>query len=141
MKGSMNVVIKGESSNISGVLYAISDDSQWKYFAEINELSDSRNNPYYFDYDGSSFYLVVVDTHGAGSGEGVGKLFSLKSGSNIWNLETCFYYTPELDLEKTPQGKLREFINGNQEIDKFSLDEINCNNVSIKQLSNSSLNP
>ncbi|OGM30305.1 hypothetical protein A3D84_04830 [Candidatus Woesebacteria bacterium RIFCSPHIGHO2_02_FULL_42_20] len=88
-KGNMNIVRSGD---ISGILYANKNDSIWKIFTHIKDLSGSSNNPYLMDYQNGKLYVMVVDTYGAGSGEGIGKLLSLASGANTWNLESCFYY-------------------------------------------------
>ena len=88
-KGSMNIV---KSGDVSGILYANKDDNTWKIFTHIKELSGSKNNPYLMDYQNGKLYVLIVDTNGAGSGEGIGKLLSLASSSNTWNLESCFYY-------------------------------------------------
>jgi len=88
-KGSMNVVKPGDTS---GILYANKDNNTWKIFTRVKELSKSKNNPYLMDYQNGKLYVLVVDTNGAGSGEGIGKLMSLTSGSITWNLESCFYY-------------------------------------------------
>ncbi len=88
-KGNMNVI---KSGNNSGILYANKNDTDWKIFTYIKESSGSSNNPYLMDFQNGKLYILLVDTYGAGSGEGIGKLLSLANGSNTWNLESCFYY-------------------------------------------------
>ena len=73
-------------------MYANKDNNTWKIFTRVKEFSESKNNPYLMDYQNGKLYVLVVDTNGAGSGEGIGKLMSLTSGSNTWNLESCFDY-------------------------------------------------
>jgi hypothetical protein len=88
-RGSMNIP---KSGDVSGILFANKEDNTWKIFTHIKELSESKNNPYFMDYQEGKLYALVVDTKGVGSGEGIGKLLSLVSDSNSWNLESCFYY-------------------------------------------------
>jgi hypothetical protein len=54
---------------------------------------ESKNAIYKAWYENSEYKLLLVDQNGAGSGEGIGKVLLLKTGSA--KLLNCFYYTPE----------------------------------------------
>jgi hypothetical protein len=59
------------------------------------EIKDSvttdKNNPYYLVTDGNNLLLTVVDQNGAGSGEGIMKVFALTQTEN-WELKSCYYF-------------------------------------------------
>lgn len=40
-----------------------------------------------------TYFVLVVDAYGAGSGGGVAKLLSLSPGQKVWKLLSCFSYT------------------------------------------------
>lgn len=88
-KGDMNIIKPGDNS---GILYANRTDKEWNIYTLIQELSNSSNNPYFLDYQNGRLYALIVDTNGAGSGEGIGKLMSIGDTSNNWILDECFYY-------------------------------------------------
>lgn len=97
LKSSFNIPI---SSNVqrSGVLYAKDGDKNWEIFYEITDLmkgSSYKNNPYNFWKEGNTYFTVVVDNSGAGSGEGIGKLIRINAESKQWEILDCFYYSPE----------------------------------------------
>ncbi len=77
----------------TGVLVANQGDNEWSKLVEIKNIN-SRNNPYYITIKNNKLLLTVVDSTGAGSGEGIMKVFSLVEGSN-WNLEDCYYFAEE----------------------------------------------
>jgi hypothetical protein len=88
-KGDLNIIKPGDSS---GILFAKRKEKEWKVYTKIKELSNSSNNPYFLDYQNGRLYALIVDTNGAGSGEGIGKLMSIADNSNSWVLDKCFYY-------------------------------------------------
>ncbi|MBD3279874.1 MAG: hypothetical protein GF390_04185 [Candidatus Pacebacteria bacterium] len=104
---SMNFPVELDSAVASekpfvGVLSADLEGQRWRPWVEIKELNlakSSGNNPYYlwFSFQDEAFYLSVVDQNGAGSGEGVMKVF-VQSGQDQkqWSLVGCYYYTPGL---------------------------------------------
>ena len=101
LKSSMNVYVKSNVQR-SGILYAKDGDKSWKIFYEITDLiknSPGKNNPYNFWEEGNTYYTVIVDTAGAGSGEGDGKLISINAESKQWRIIDCFYYSPESYME------------------------------------------
>jgi len=131
-KSNFNIPIS-RSGKSSGILYAHQNDSEWKEFTKIQETGTSKNNPYLLDHDSGRYYVLVVDTNGAGSGEGIGKLLSLKTRETNWKLESCFYYLPELDLENFEISKLKDSIIGNQKINKYGSEEDNCSDFTLIQ--------
>lgn len=75
-----------------GVLVAKKGDIEWSKLVEIKDLnSTSKNNPYYLIVENKKLLLTVVDQNGAGSGEGIMKLFAL-SKINAWDLEGCYSF-------------------------------------------------
>jgi hypothetical protein len=99
LKSNMNFPIYS-SIQRSGMLYAKEGDTNWKIFYEITDLAEQdhssyKNNPYDFWREGDLYYSVIVDTNGAGSGEGNGKLITIDKQSKQWNIIDCFYYVPE----------------------------------------------
>lgn len=93
-KSSINIPVSS-SIKRSGVLYADPDDEHWKIFYEIEESLKEKNNPYHFWKEKSDYYTVIIDTAGAGSGEGIGKLVRIDPQTTSWEVVNCFYYTPE----------------------------------------------
>lgn len=79
----------------TGLLIADKNSKNWSKFLEIKdrvEYSESTgNNPYYLWTDEGTLFLSVVDQNGAGSGEGIMKVFVL-SDQNQWQLKGCYYY-------------------------------------------------
>lgn len=95
LRNSMNVVLSlpnGFTPSFAGVLVAEQGDTQWTKLAEIKDAeATNKNNPYYFIVDNKKLLLTVVDQNGAGSGEGIMKVFALSETSN-WNLLNCYYF-------------------------------------------------
>ena len=79
----------------SGYLISPLNSNAWKVLYEIIETGQASNNPYLIWKESDLYYTVIVDTNGAGSGEGIAKLLSINLISNSWNNLHCFYYTPE----------------------------------------------
>lgn len=93
LRSSMNVLLE-VPSDFSGVLIAEKGDPEWKTLLEIQDLNpdkSSKNNPYYLFIDKKKLLLTIVDQNGAGSGEGIMKVFAL-SEKNDWNLDSCYYF-------------------------------------------------
>ena len=93
LRPSLNFDIAGESSTQSGILYANPGDSSWKKFLTIKDTTLSKNNAYVLDYQEGTLYFLIVDTNGAGSGEGVAKLISINPVTHEWQTDICFYYS------------------------------------------------
>lgn len=95
LRNSMNVVLTLPSSftpMFSGVLVAKQGNTQWSKLIEIKDTkATDKNNPYYLMVDKQKLLLTVVDQNGAGSGEGIEKVFAL-SETNNWTLENCYYF-------------------------------------------------
>lgn len=95
MQHSMNVVLntpKDFSTTFAGILISKQGKSQWVSFTEIKDKgSNNKNNPYYLWTDSNKLLLSVVDQNGAGSGEGIMKLFTFSNGGN-WELIGCYYF-------------------------------------------------
>lgn len=76
----------------TGLLVAKQGDTQWSVLTEIKDKqSDNANNPYYLWTDSNNLLLSVVDQNGAGSGEGIMKLFTFTSNGD-WKLTGCYYF-------------------------------------------------
>ena len=95
LRNSMNVVLKMPIDFIptfAGVLVARQGDSQWTKLIEIKDTeATNKNNPYYLIVDNQKLLLTIVDQNGAGSGEGIMKVFTLSETGN-WILERCYYF-------------------------------------------------
>lgn len=95
LRNSMNVVLSLPTDFIStfaGVLVAKQGDTQWTKLIEIKDAkATDKNNPYYLIVDNQKLLLTIVDQNGAGSGEGIMKVFAL-SETNDWKLERCYYF-------------------------------------------------
>ncbi len=75
-----------------GVLVSEQDDDQWTKLVEIkDEEATDKNNPYYLTVANEQLLLTIVDQNGAGSGEGIMKVFALSETSE-WNLWGCYYF-------------------------------------------------
>lgn len=95
LRNSTNVVLslpENFEPSFAGVLVAEKGDTQWtKLVAVKDAVPTNKNNPYYLVVDGQKLLLTVVDQNGAGSGEGIEKVFAL-SEKNDWKLEGCYYF-------------------------------------------------
>lgn len=94
----------GGTGLYSGILYAETNSETWQPFFAVQDIEGS-NNPYYFGNDGTEINIFVVDTNGAGSGEGDGKLLSSKDGGMSWSNIGCAYYLPEVIFDQTFTGQ------------------------------------
>jgi len=104
MQNSMNVVLntpKDYTTTFTGILISKQGESQWTSFTKIKDRkSADKNNPYYLWTDSKQLLLSVVDQNGAGSGEGLMKLFTFTSDGS-WKLTGCYFFgktynTPEI---------------------------------------------
>ncbi|MFA6424010.1 MAG: hypothetical protein WCV83_01700 [Candidatus Magasanikbacteria bacterium] len=95
LRSSTNVVLSlpaNFTTSFSGVLVAKQGDARWFKLLEITDVETmSKNNPYYLVVDNKELLLTVVDQNGAGSGEGMMKVYALSETTN-WGLEGCFYF-------------------------------------------------
>lgn len=78
-------------TTFSGVL--VKQENQWLPFAEVVSQG-SVNNPLSLWKEDGQWFLTVVDSSGAGSGEGYAKLFAAET-PGIWELSHCWYHVPE----------------------------------------------
>lgn len=99
-KSSINIPINSKNSQ-SGVLHEIEDGVYERTIAIIDVAGYSGNNVYSVWKENGKLYILVVDAHGAGSGEGYGKVLSTSNDGGSWTRELCFYYTPEDLFKKT----------------------------------------
>ncbi len=107
-KANMNLPIV-QSSGLSGILYAKANEPVWHQFFQIKELADAKNNPFFLNYRDGSFYVLVVDANGAGSGEGNAKLLTLASASKTWETVSCFYFS-DGDFDSSDAKPLQERV-------------------------------
>jgi len=93
---SMNIVLSGLPANFSpefvGVLYAKRTDPAWKVLATVSSnKSGDKINPYFLWIgENKKLTLSVIDTKGAGSGEGNESIWILDSTG--WKENGCYYY-------------------------------------------------
>lgn len=95
LRNSMNVVLSlpdGFIPSYAGVLVADQNETKWTKFAKIQDVDETnKNNPYFLLVNNKKLLLTVVDQAGAGSGEGMMKVFALSETSD-WKLESCYYF-------------------------------------------------
>lgn len=83
----------------SGVLTANEGDTSWKILLEIEDLPETKNNPYDIAIYNGVMYVLIVDHNGAGSGEGIAKLIKSNNRGKSWEITDCFYFTVETFLQ------------------------------------------
>lgn len=100
LQGSMNIPLelpKKFTPSFTGILVAKQNEKHWTKLLEIkdrdlnNYEGSTSNNPYYLWSSNGKLFLSVVDSNGAGSGEGIMKIFSL-SQNETWELTGCYYF-------------------------------------------------
>ena len=74
-----------------GVLYNANNDEEWREYIKIMDVDSQKNNPYYLWSECGKLYLSIIDHNGAGSGEGVNKIFVSTDGID-WQLDSCNYF-------------------------------------------------
>lgn len=106
------------------------DNQKWYKLLEIRDVGESayiRNNPYYMWSNDGLLYFTVVDMTGAGSGEGIMKLFESNNGVK-WNLSGCYYFGFNYKDSKT-SGDYFEYSKYLDEQEERPLSE--CTNVQL----------
>ena len=90
---SMNIPLSlTYTPSFVGGLIAEDGDDTWSKFFEITDSDTSdKNNPYFLWIENEQLTLSVVDQKGAGSGEGVEKVFALQL-DGTWELDGCYYF-------------------------------------------------
>lgn len=111
-KNSLNTPIQSDSSQ-AGILVRRASDSIWESFLALQDTQvDAKNNPYYFWVKDTVMNVLIVDVQGAGSGEGIAKVFQLNKDLSTWDMNNCFYYMPELsELINVEQDNISASIN------------------------------
>ncbi|MFV1917479.1 MAG: hypothetical protein ACC618_03320 [Patescibacteria group bacterium] len=117
-KANLNYPIKN-STNRSGILYANEGDKKWRIFLEIKELAKSKNNPVNFWKENDSLFVIIVDADGAGSGEGIAKLFESKDNGTSWEIKKCFYLTFDQFYGTIKAGITEKGLSITQAIDEY----------------------
>ncbi|MCX6739775.1 MAG: hypothetical protein NTZ49_00925 [Candidatus Parcubacteria bacterium] len=126
MRSSMNVLLNVPADfkpQFVGLLKVEAGNTSWsKYLEIVDKIASAKNNPYHLWLDDGQLYLSIVDQNGAGSGEGVMKVFKLK-GEKFISLG-CYYYPGS-------ESSLYYFSN-TQNIEKFTVQKSDsCNNLDI----------
>lgn len=102
LQGSMNIPLelpKKFIPSFTGILVAQQNEKRWTKLLEIKDRNPDNNNypasiennPYYLWSNNGELSLSIVDSNGAGSGEGIMKIFSL-SQNETWELTGCYYF-------------------------------------------------
>jgi hypothetical protein len=96
LKGSMNINLEVPNdfvTSFTGILVAKEGETDWKKSIEVKDANGivAKNNPFYLTIDEGQLILTVVDSRGAGSGEGRMKVFSLDDEAS-WSLKSCYYF-------------------------------------------------
>ena len=89
---NFNIDIKADEVKWVGLMVADGQTEADKKFFTVS--GDDQNIVDFFIAD-RAFYIDVVDTNGAGSGEGHMTRFVSKDGGKTWTEEGCYYYAPE----------------------------------------------
>lgn len=107
-RNSMNVDLPGNDYYTDTGVFMVDTDTanNCQKLIEINDQSQSANNIYEFLIKDNVYYVLVVDQIGGGSGEGQAKVLKSTDYGKIWELDSCFYYTPEdkFSLSEYDQG-------------------------------------
>ena len=86
-----------ETTLVSGIWYADKNDTIWKPLISLTHASghEPQNNIFDFWNEGRKLRLLLVDSQGGGSGEGIAKVLgSIESGKQ-WKTMQCFYFVDE----------------------------------------------
>jgi hypothetical protein len=123
---SMNILTDTPSDfqpKFVGVLKAKQGDKAWTKYIEIKDLvATDKNNPYFLWTSKEQLRLTVVDQNGAGSGEGLLKLFKIENNQS--SLIGCYYYPAT--------GSAKEYFSDTKNFSKFTAQPMeSCNNVEL----------
>lgn len=126
MRNSMNIVLNVPADfkpKFVGLLKVEAGNTSWsKYLEIIDKVASAKNNPYHLWLDDGQLYLSIVDQNGAGSGEGIMKVFKLK-GKKFISLG-CYYYPGS-------ESSLHYYSN-TRNIEMFTAQKSDdCNNLDI----------
>ncbi len=131
LQNSMNIVLDVPQEfevSFVGVLIGNEDDEVWEKLLEVvDDEETDKNNPYYLWNEGEDLYLTVVDQNGAGSGEGVMKLFYSQTAEE-WEVESCYYFGGNYNDPST-DGDYYEFSMNLEGQDEQPIED--CENVRI----------
>ncbi len=110
VRPSMNIDLSGRIApgfvtNFAGVLQWNAASNRWDKLLSVSDTDSNistSNNPVELTWDSQSVpHLLVVDTNGAGSGEGVGKeLVATSVDLKEWKVVDCFDYAYDLGRGK-----------------------------------------
>ena len=95
LRPSMNIFLEeiyNSKDPLFGGILIGEEGGEWQKFLEIKDDQTKTNNPYYLWQNGEKLLLSIVDSYGAGSGEGGMKVYSLSPNEGRWKLEQCYYY-------------------------------------------------
>ncbi|MBD3362837.1 hypothetical protein GF362_03900 [Candidatus Dojkabacteria bacterium] len=124
-KPSVNIPINAPNATYSGLLIGDNIDKLWEKLLLIQDSNETdKNNPYALWLEDNKLFLTIVDQNGAGSGEGILKLYSTIDGKT-WIKQDCNYYVPEIG---SPESL--EKINSLTDIPEEDKDKL-CNNVTL----------
>lgn len=127
LQPSMNVLLTLPSnfkSTFVGVLRARKSDKAWSKYIEIKDVNPAdKNNPYYLWLTKDQIRLTVVDQNGAGSGEGLMKVFKIEN--NKAELIGCYYYSGS--------DSANNYFSNTKNLSKFESQSMeSCTNADIK---------
>jgi hypothetical protein len=82
------------TTHSSGIWYADKNDTTWKPLITLSRVDQNSNHNNIFDFwnEGTELYLLLVDSYGAGSGEGTAKVLISSSGDKQWQIRKCFAF-------------------------------------------------
>ena len=128
----MNIYFEELGANFEakffGVLVAKEGQTQWQELLTITDKDSSpRNNPYYLWNDNKKLFLSIVDSGGAGSGEGIEKVYTLNNEGD-WDLIGCYYFGGNYRSESL-DGDNFAYSSKLDKQEKQSLDH--CQNVNL----------
>lgn len=131
LQNSMNVVLnlpQDFEEAFVGVLIGYEEQNEWSKLLQIQDDDEAdKNNPYYMWDEGDRLYLTIVDQNGAGSGEGIMKMF-ISPSAEEWDMEGCYYFGANYNDPST-DGDYFEFSKNLEDQDEQPIED--CDNVSI----------
>jgi hypothetical protein len=103
-----------ETTFVSGIWYADKNDTAWKPFIALThpKFEGTHNNIFDFWNQKESLYIAVVDSYGAGSGEGTGKVLASGPGGEKWTATQCFDFElgQFLNLQKKSKASFHDTL-------------------------------